>query len=145
MKKSVNILKFIVVLCILVSGRYSAGADVKARQKYGASPHSDSGECSLCHVASKEKLQSWFVFGSTKRQLKDDPNSLCQKCHGSNFGHATGLKTPINHNNFPLAEDGTITCATTCHDMHVRSDNHKQQFHHLRLPIITLCITCHDM
>lgn len=120
------------------------------------SPHSDTGNCSICHVASTDKLRSWFAFGSTKREMNDDLNHLCQKCHtvqintaegalGVGVGHATGKKTLINHRNFPLAPDGTITCATTCHDMHVESKDMHQQRKHLRVPAKELCIACHDV
>lgn len=118
-------------------------------------PHSESGDCSVCHVASVDKLRGWFVFGSTKKELKDDLNTVCKKCHtvqisspdgliGVGVGHATGKKTSINHKNLPLASDGTITCAITCHNMHVISDDRHQQLKHLRLPANSLCISCHD-
>lgn len=118
-------------------------------------PHSDSGDCGICHVASADKLRSWFAFGSTKRELKDDLNRTCQKCHtvqidtpagelGVGVGHATGKKPSVNHQNFPLAPDGTITCATTCHDMHVQSKDGHQQRKHLRVPANSLCIACHE-
>lgn len=118
------------------------------------SPHSDSGDCSICHVASVDTLRGWFVFGSTKRELNDDLNHICQKCHSVQInspgglaigiGHATGKKPSVNHQNLPLAPDGTITCATTCHDMHVKSDDKHQQSKHLRVPAKSLCISCHD-
>lgn len=120
------------------------------------SPHSDSGDCSICHVALADKLRSWFAFGSTKREMKDDLNRTCKKCHnvqidtpagdlGVGVGHATGKKPAVNHQNFPLAPDGTITCATTCHDMHVQSKDIHQQRKHLRVPAKDLCIACHDV
>lgn len=117
-------------------------------------PHSDSGDCAICHVASADKLRSWFVFGSTKRELKDDLNHICQQCHtvqinssaglGVGVGHATGKKPSVNHQQLPLAPDGTITCAITCHDMHVLSNDKHQQLKHLRVPANALCISCHD-
>lgn len=120
-----------------------------------ASPHSDAGDCTICHVAPVNKLRGWFVSGSTKRELKENPNQLCQQCHtieptheggtlGVGFGHATGKKSAINRDNLPLASDGTITCATTCHNMHVTSDDRQQQLKHLRLPVNSLCVSCHD-
>ncbi len=137
----------LVVLCL--SGTVCAAEGVRV------SPHSDTGDCAICHVASADKLRSWFAFGSTKRELKDDLNHLCQKCHtiepvdadgslGVGIGHATGKKTTVNQHNLPLASDGTITCATTCHNMHVTSDDDRQQQKHLRLPINSLCVSCHD-
>lgn len=129
---------------VVISGELCASGDQKARAKYGASPHSDAGDCTLCHVAPLKTLRGWFVFGSTKRQLKDDLVEVCKKCHGSGFGHAVGKKTPLNHEGLPLAGDGTVTCATTCHNMHIRTEDQKQQFYHLRLPFDSLCISCHD-
>jgi hypothetical protein len=135
---------------LLLSAPVSAAEDVRAY------PHSDSGDCAICHVAPENKLRGWFVFGSTKRELKADLNQLCLKCHtvepipagGSldvGIGHATGKKTAVNHQNLPLASDGTITCATTCHNMHVISDDRQQQIKHLRLPSTLLCVSCHDV
>lgn len=129
---------------LFVSGGPCAADDLKARAKYGASPHSDSGDCGLCHVASAEILRSWFVFGSTKRKLTRNPVEVCSKCHGMEFGHGIGRKPSVNHASLPLAGDGTITCATTCHSMHIRSDDSKQTFYHLRQPVDSLCISCHD-
>ncbi len=121
-----------------------------------ANPHSEAGDCGICHVASAGKLRSWFAFASTKREMKMDLNELCRRCHpvepthaggfiGVGKGHATGKKTPINHENLPLANDGTITCAITCHNMHVTAEDRTQQLKHLRLPINKLCLSCHNM
>jgi len=118
--------------------------DPAARAKYGNSPHSDSGDCTLCHVARLEKLRSWFAFASTKREMRDGPVEVCQKCHGSGFGHATGSATAVNNAALPLAVDGTITCATTCHQMHIHTDDPQQTFYRLRLPADSLCLSCHD-
>lgn len=118
-------------------------------------PHSDTGDCAICHVASAEKLRGWFVFGSTKREMKTDLNQLCLRCHtiepvaadslGVGIGHATGKKPAVNQQNLPLAGDGTITCATTCHNMHVTSDDRQLNLKHLRSPANLLCISCHNM
>lgn len=118
--------------------------DPAARAKYGNSPHSDSGDCTLCHVAPPEKLRSWFAFASTKREMRDGPVEVCRKCHGSGFGHATGSTPAVNHTALPLAADGTITCATTCHQMHIHTDDPQQTFYRLRLPADSLCLSCHD-
>lgn len=69
-----------------------AGYDPGPQSLLGKSPHGDSGDCSLCHVAPVEKLQGWFVFPATKRQLVTDPTTVCQKCHGVSFGHGVGKK-----------------------------------------------------
>jgi len=119
------------------------------------SPHSESGDCSICHVAPVDRLRSWFAFGSTKREMKYDLNQMCKKCHtieplpedslGVGIGHATGKKPAVNKQNFPLATDGTITCATTCHNMHITSDDRHQQSMHLRRPANSLCLSCHNV
>jgi predicted CXXCH cytochrome family protein len=119
-------------------------------------PHSDSGDCAICHVASRDTLRGWFVFGSTKRELKDDLNKICLKCHtvepthaggslGVGKGHATGKKPAINRKNLPLSSDGTVNCATTCHNMHVSSDERFLQAKHLRLTVNDLCYSCHNL
>lgn len=118
------------------------------------SPHSDEGDCAICHVAPANKLRSWFVFSSTKREMKADLNQLCLNCHtvgptpeGSldiGIGHATGKKLTINRKNLPLASDGTITCATTCHKMHPDSDNSQLPRKRLRFSISELCMSCHN-
>lgn len=111
----------------------------------GQNPHNDDGDCSICHVASVEKLKGWFVFPSTKRQLKEDPNTLCRKCHGVSFGHGIGKKPAMNLEGLPLSADGTINCALTCHDMHIKGvDDTNQLRLHLRLPNTKLCTSCHD-
>lgn len=119
-------------------------ADRAAREKYGSSPHRDDGDCTVCHVYPAEKLKGWFVLDSTRRKLKADLVELCVRCHGTGFGHAIGKKTPLNHSGLPLGKFGEITCATTCHDMHVKAEDQKQNFYHLRMPFDSLCISCHD-
>lgn len=119
------------------------------------SPHSDSGDCTICHVAPVGKLRGWFVFGSTKREMKSDLNQLCLQCHtvkaavpgemGIGIGHATGKTLKTNDQNLPLAQDGTITCATTCHNIHVDSDDRQLHPKLLRLPPNVLCVSCHRM
>lgn len=144
MKSSVQAVVVSLVLAVLPFAAVCDAADLAARAKYGASPHSDSGDCSLCHVAAPEKLRSWFAFTSTKREMKDGPVEVCQKCHGPGFGHATGQTTSLNRAKLPLAADGTITCATTCHQMHIHTDDPQQTFYQLRLPADALCLSCHD-
>ena len=137
------------LVVLLLSAAVCSAEDVTT------SPHSDAGDCAVCHVAPADKLRGWFVFGSTKRKLKADLNQLCLKCHtvepvavdslGVGIGHATGKKPAVNHQNLPLASDGTITCAITCHNMHVKSDDRHQQLKHLRSPANSLCVSCHDI
>lgn len=118
------------------------------------SPHGENGDCAICHVAPVSKLRGWFVFDSTKREMKADLDQVCLKCHtiepesedsaGIGIGHATGKKLKINRQNLPLASDGTITCATTCHNMHPGSDNPNLQRKRLRLSVNELCMSCHN-
>lgn len=140
---------FLTTLIVLFScGAACASEGVKT------SPHSETGDCAICHVAPVNKLRGWFVFGSTKREMKEDLNQLCLKCHaieplpegslGVGTGHAAGKKPAVNHQNLPLASDGTITCATTCHNMHITSDERQLQLKHLRLPVNSMCNSCHD-
>lgn len=121
-----------------------------------ATIHSETGDCSICHVASAEKLRGWFTFGTTKRELKNDLNQVCLACHtvepthaggffGVGIGHGVGKKPELNLQNLPLAVDGTITCATTCHNVHVISDDGRLQRKLLRAPVNSLCISCHNM
>ncbi|MSN26265.1 MAG: cytochrome C [Geobacter sp.] len=129
---------------LLVSVGYCSAGDKTASEKFGASPHTETGDCTICHLYSAETLRSWFVFGSTKKLLNGNLNEVCRNCHGSGFGHGVGKKTKVNHANLPLNHDGEITCATTCHDMHVRTEDQKQKYFHLRRPFDSLCISCHD-
>jgi len=123
----------------------NAGSELVPKDLQGKNPHGDSGECSLCHVSPVDKLRGWFVLPSTKRQLVADPTTICQKCHGLSFGHGVGKKPHMNRSGLPLSADGTINCALTCHDMHIKVvDSDNQQRFHLRLPHTTLCVSCHD-
>lgn len=129
---------------------------VCAAESAVASPHSEAGDCGICHVAPADKLRSWFAFASTKREMKVDLNQMCLKCHpvepshagsfiGVGLGHATGKKTALNNRNLPLASDGTITCAITCHDIHIAPKNGQPRNKLLRLPVNELCLSCHNM
>lgn len=120
------------------------------------SPHSESGDCAICHVAPADKLRGWFVLGSTKREMKDNLNQVCLKCHpleiahADNFlavgkGHAISKKPEVNLKNLPLADNGTINCATTCHNIHVTADNADLYPKRLRVPTNDLCTSCHNM
>lgn len=122
-------------------------AAIEPEQKplLGTNPHGPDGDCSICHVAPVSKLRGWFVFPSTKRQMKADPNTLCRQCHGVSFGHGVGKKPAMNRDDLPLSADGTINCALTCHDMHISNvDDPSQQRLHLRFPNTKLCQSCHD-
>ena len=136
------------LMILLVYGAACAAEEIKIN------PHSETGDCTVCHVASADKLRSWFAFGSTKRAMKDDLNQLCKKCHTIEpipggalwvgIGHATGKKPRVNHKNLPLASDGTITCAITCHNMHGDPNDGHPSPKFLRDNITALCQSCHD-
>jgi hypothetical protein len=131
-------------------------ATISFAQELKVSPHSDNGDCAICHVAPTEKLRSWFAFGSTKREMKPDLDKICRGCHviepeqagslGVGKGHAAGKKPAINVNNLPLAKDGTINCATTCHNLHISSDAKPSLVHkRLRASSNELCTSCHKI
>jgi hypothetical protein len=40
--------------------------------------------------------------------------------------------------------EGKITCAITCHDMHIKSDDRTQSRYHLRYEKNRLCLSCHN-
>lgn len=122
-----------------------ADTESAAQNLHGKNPHTDNGDCSLCHVAPEDKLRGWFVFPATKQQLVTDPNTVCRKCHGVSFGHGIGKKPLMNRYGLPLDAAGTINCALTCHEMHVKgTEDINQQRYHLRLPHSKLCVSCHD-
>ncbi|GFE58759.1 cytochrome c3 family protein [Geobacter sp. AOG1] len=108
------------------------------------SPHGADADCTICHVASRADLESWFTFPSTKRKFKADYNALCQQCHGIEFGHGAGKKPRINRDGLRLDADGKIACAITCHNMHIKSDDATQNKYHLRTLRENLCFSCHD-
>lgn len=110
-----------------------------------ANPHHGDGGCGACHVASEAELKSFFTSDGKKRSLRADLVAVCRQCHGVGFGHGVGKKPELNRASLPLAADGTITCAVTCHDMHLPdvSDRHQNRYH-LRLPIERLCVSCHN-
>lgn len=122
-----------------VLGCGTAGAEDKA------SPHGVPGQCSACHVLPENDLNGFFTGKSRKKELKFDPITVCRHCHESGFGHGVGMKPAMNRENLPLDKGEAITCATTCHNMHLKSTEDQLQGHyHLRLPVDRLCFSCHD-
>jgi hypothetical protein len=141
---------------IVAAALHLLGSAIQAAQEAPAGTHSDNGDCSVCHVAPESKLRGWFVSASTKKEMKDDLNTTCRKCHpikpthagdffATGAGHATGKTTSFNRDKLPMAPDGTIACAITCHNMHVTSDDPVQQSKHLRLSPNVLCRSCHNI
>lgn len=148
-------MRIITLKVVLAMSLVLPSFSVYAAEDVKVNPHSDTGDCTICHVASAEKLRGWFTFSSTKKELKHDLNQICLNCHttepthaggflGVGKGHATGKKTALNRQDLPLANDGTITCATTCHNIHAVADNGQPQPKLLRLPVNSMCMSCHD-
>ncbi len=108
-------------------------------------PHTESANCEVCHMVPEAELKSLSVPGSKMRSLRADLVTVCRQCHGVGFGHGVGKKPEMNRESLPLDTDGTITCAITCHSMHLKdaTDWHQKRYH-LRLPIEKLCISCHN-
>lgn len=107
-------------------------------------PHGRQGNCQICHVESEESLNSWFTFGSSKRKLKTDYNSICRQCHGVDFGHGIGKIPEMNREDLPMDQEGRIACAITCHNMHIQADDSLQNRFHLRYSYTRLCTSCHN-
>ncbi len=109
-----------------------------------ANPHREAADCSVCHVAPEDKLKSWYTLPSTKRKLVSGANEVCLKCHTPGMGHGVGKRPDMNVNGLPLDDDGAITCATTCHNMHIRpTENVLQNRFMLRAVDPQLCLMCH--
>lgn len=108
-------------------------------------PHVEDGDCTACHLIPVKELKGFFTAGAEKRKLRGDFVAVCLQCHGVGFGHGVGKKPELNREDLPLDNDGRITCAITCHNMHLKKSLTPQQGHyHLRLPSERLCVSCHD-
>ena len=136
----------VILLCIAVSWWLvcSARADSDAAGAR-SNPHTGVEGCFVCHLRSAAELDQSDVPRSEKLLLRTDAVTLCTNCHGTSFGHGVGRRPAVNREKLPLDRSGFITCAMTCHDMHVKraSEPHQQNFH-LRLPVDRLCTSCHD-
>lgn len=108
-------------------------------------PHGEGGDCSLCHLLSAKELSRLTAADAAKRRLRADFVAVCLQCHGVGFGHGVGKKPDMNRESLPLDKDGKITCAVTCHNMHLKDPlSPHQDRYHLRLPSERLCVSCHD-
>jgi hypothetical protein len=122
------------VLCVLEA---SSAGDMP-------NPHGKHGDCTVCHALTSDELKSGGLSRSEGVRMVRDADSLCKDCHGTAFGHAIGMGTQQNQDNLPLDVDGKITCAFTCHDMHVNNPVDQAQTRmHLRVPPERLCFGCH--
>ncbi len=120
-----------------------AGVDEKTN------PHKDEN-CVVCHIASKELLTKVVPAESEavqRRFMRTDLIDLCSSCHRDRVSteseHSVGVPTKLNRENLPLDPQGSITCATTCHDIHTKNPGLKKGL--LRHPYDTLCLSCHDV
>ncbi|MBT0662790.1 cytochrome C [Geobacter pelophilus] len=139
MKKMIALILWIVIpVSSAVSSEKMGAPTVKA-----PSPHGVAGKCQVCHVEPEDSLNSWFTFTSTKKKLTLDFNEVCRQCHGLDFGHGVGKKPALNRESLPLDSSGKITCAVTCHNIHIASDDPRQSQYHLRLIGAPLCLSCH--
>jgi len=140
-------MKYSIMAGVLVAGLVFSGM---GRADYAAfntdyNPHISPESCEVCHLLPKEKLGGFFTSKALKRQFRTDLVNLCRQCHGMGFGHGVGMKPDMNREGLPLADNGTITCATTCHAMHIKNPaDHEQEHYHLRLPMAKLCFSCHE-
>lgn len=108
-------------------------------------PHADTDHCGSCHILVKDDLLRNDVATIKKSELKGGPVEVCRQCHGIGFGHGVGKKPAMNRENLPLDAAGVITCALTCHDIHLaEAKDPRQKQYFLRLPSDTLCYSCHD-
>lgn len=76
--------------------------------------------------------------------LKGGPNKVCENCHQDlHINHKIGVKTKFNKENLPLDEEGKITCAYTCHNVHPDRgvDSEKKL---LRMEVNKICFSCHN-
>jgi len=138
MQKVFNILFFFLIFPALAAATGTVKSDIPK-----VNPHDGNGHCDLCHVASRENLDSWFTFPSTKKKMRLDYNATCRQCHGVEFGHGVGKKAKMNKENLPMDAEGKIACAITCHDMHVKAKDPEQARYHLRATQMELCLSCH--
>ena len=128
---------------LLVSSLASAADSRASSTDKRPSPHGVAGQCQICHVEPEDVLSGWFTSGVRKRALVVDHNTLCRQCHGVAFGHGVEKEPETNDEGFPLAPDGTIACAITCHNMHIKAEDPVQNRYHLRAKQPTLCLSCH--
>jgi hypothetical protein len=92
-------------------------------------------KCIDCHTLNNQ--------GQIIKLPSSSLNSVCIKCHNIS-GHKSGAKPILNKGNLPLDADGTINCATTCHNIHATTSDIAHNRYFLRLPPEKLCFSCHD-
>lgn len=112
-------------------------------------PHREK-KCQVCHIASNEVLAKENALESEiirRKQMRTDLIDLCVQCHRDRSSegaeHVVGVRTKLNRENLPLDHEGKISCATTCHDMHIKDPGLMGSL--MRHPVNTLCLSCHDV
>lgn len=120
---------------------YAHAGDTEATSN---NPHKSTAMCQSCHVISAHDLASADVAALKKRELRGGINEVCTQCHKVSLGHGVGKKPEMNTQQLPIGPDGAITCAITCHDMHlVKPETAVQRRYYLRVPHKKLCSSCH--
>jgi hypothetical protein len=142
-------MRLLLALIILISFSHqsiASGDSGEEQVTKKPSPHGVKGSCQVCHVETEDRLNRWslFSYGIDKKKLTLDYNALCRQCHGVDFGHGVGKSTKFNKEDLPMDMEGKITCAITCHDMHIKSDDRTQSRYHLRYEKNRLCLSCHN-
>jgi hypothetical protein len=120
----------------------AALAVVQAKPK-GANVHQPGADCSQCHTADRQTLES--DPKAARMLVAADIDARCIACHDDEGpSHRTGMppRKPVP-DTLPLSASGLIMCAT-CHFVHgnrhpfadfVRLDNSRGG----------LCLTCHEL
>ncbi|GAM10656.1 hypothetical protein OR1_02945 [Geobacter sp. OR-1] len=136
---------FVILMLTSVASAASNDSRVENATKR-VSPHGVEGSCHVCHAETEERLNRWslFSFGIYKKKLILDYNEVCRQCHGVDFGHGVGKTPRLNREMLTLDSEGTIACAITCHDMHIKSNDYIQNRYHLRFEKNRLCLSCHN-
>lgn len=95
--------------------------------------HLSNVNCDNCHIDIKNP-----------KLLKDGPNRVCENCHPDvHPSHKVGVTAKLNRENLPLDEEGKITCAYTCHNVHPKSNSDFEK-KLLRMEVNKICFSCHN-
>ncbi len=93
---------------------------------------------------SKDNCNNCHLDLNNPKALKDGPNRVCESCHPDvHPSHKVGVKTRLNRENLPLDEEGKITCAYTCHNVHPKGNKDFEK-RLLRMDINKICFSCHN-
>jgi len=116
-------------------------------------PHLDRS-CNACHIADISFLDE-VAGGRAKgkravgkaKEMKGDLNMVCTACHAADDGdHAIGIVPKTNKHDLPLDSKGEMTCATTCHNVHLQPDaDEEMKKGLLRMAPEKICFSCHDI